>query len=251
MTEEMLNLKKEFLRIKNMGYVKSTRGGYTGIGHTFETLLGIDENHLELPDYKGIEIKTKRSYSTTYITLFSSNFDNTKKDTLKKLKDTYGYPKLEKDRMKVLNVSVLASSSTFVSARYLFKLKIDRLEEKIYLEICDRNFNFLERNLYWEFKTLETKLKRKLEYLALIKAWPKKVDNVNYYKYYDIDFYHLKSFDCFLKAIEEGIIRVTLKLDVYSIGERKGEVRNHGISFEIQELDLIKLYDIVEDQEVA
>ncbi|MCM1053010.1 MAG: MvaI/BcnI family restriction endonuclease [Ruminococcus sp.] len=246
MTEEIKKLKEEFIRIKSMGYVKSRRGGYTGLGYTFESLLGLEENHSELPDYNGIEIKTKRSYSTAYTTLFNANFDNTKRDTLKKLRDTYGFPKVNKSKLKVLYASVLASCSTFISARFLFKLKVNREEERIYLEICDRNYNYLEKGLYWDFKTLENKLNKKLKYLALIKAWPWKKDGIDYYKYYDIDFYHLKSFDQFLKLIEEGVIRVTLKLDNYTTGNRKGEVYNHGIGFEIQEMDLVKLFDKID-----
>ena len=38
------------------GYVKSIRGGTTGIGATFEALIGKEEDKLSLPDFKGIEI---------------------------------------------------------------------------------------------------------------------------------------------------------------------------------------------------
>ena len=40
MVTDLNILKEEFLRIKRMGYVKSLREGYTGIGKTFEDLLG-------------------------------------------------------------------------------------------------------------------------------------------------------------------------------------------------------------------
>ena len=59
-----------------MGYVKSTRSGFTGIGKTFEDLIGKTEDTLEELDFHGIEIKTKRGYSKGYTTLFC--------DTLKK-----------------------------------------------------------------------------------------------------------------------------------------------------------------------
>lgn len=45
--------------------------GYNSIGVTFEQLLGIEQNELEIADYEGIEIKTKRYNSKSYITLFS------------------------------------------------------------------------------------------------------------------------------------------------------------------------------------
>ena len=46
--------------ISNMGYIESLRKGDTGVGMTLETLLGITANSNRAPDYKGIEIKTKR-----------------------------------------------------------------------------------------------------------------------------------------------------------------------------------------------
>lgn len=52
-TKELEQLKQEFIRIKNMGYVKSTRVGVTGVGKTFEDLLGKEEDTQGMPDYNG------------------------------------------------------------------------------------------------------------------------------------------------------------------------------------------------------
>ena len=43
-----------------MGFIQTMRPGDTGIGYTFESLLGIPANSATTPDFKGIEIKTKR-----------------------------------------------------------------------------------------------------------------------------------------------------------------------------------------------
>ena len=56
------NLYSRFEDIKKMGWVKSLRKGDTGIGKTFEELLGKTEENFEFPDFEGIEIKTKRYY---------------------------------------------------------------------------------------------------------------------------------------------------------------------------------------------
>ena len=58
MTLEEFRVK--FLELKNQGFVRSTRRGPTGIGHTFETVLELDENNLSIPDIDGIEIKAHR-----------------------------------------------------------------------------------------------------------------------------------------------------------------------------------------------
>ena len=63
----------KFNRIKDMGFVPSKRRGPTGIGYTFETLLGIDENNRFSPDIEGVELKTHRFGGNGLITLFTFN----------------------------------------------------------------------------------------------------------------------------------------------------------------------------------
>jgi len=144
-------------------------------------------------------------------------------------------------------VSFQGNCSTLVAGRFLFKLDVDYDKERVYLNISDKNMVFLERKSYWEFSTLKEKLERKFKYLAFIKAWPKLVKEVEYYKYYDIEFYQLKTFKEFLKLLEDGTIRVSLKIGMFHSGKRKGEIHDRGTSFEIQELDLEKLFDVIKD----
>ena len=74
--KQMRDLLVEFLKIKNKGWIKSLRKGPTGIGYTFETLLGKPEETFPIADYRGIEIKVKRKYSKGTITLFNAAPDN-------------------------------------------------------------------------------------------------------------------------------------------------------------------------------
>jgi len=245
MVTDLNILKEEFLRIKRMGYVKSLREGYTGIGKTFEDLLGKKEDTLELPDYRGIEIKTKRSYSSAYITLFNATPQGKNNFEIKRIKEIYGYPDKIMKNYKILNNSVQANTVTLIANRYFFKLNIDRDERKVFLLIYGRNMQLIEKSSFWTFETLKEKLYRKLKYLALIKAWPKTINGEVYYKYYDIDFYELKSFDEFLDLLEMGTIRVTFKISVFRTGERIGQVHDRGTSFEIQEINLFKLFNII------
>lgn len=67
-------LESKLLKIKNMGFVESLRKGSTGIGFTFETLFGVKENNIPIPDIGGrVEIKTIRKDSKSLITLFTFN----------------------------------------------------------------------------------------------------------------------------------------------------------------------------------
>ena len=243
MTNEILYLKQEFDRIKALGYVKSSRKGLTGIGKTFEDLIGKEEDTLDTPDYKGIEIKTKRGYTKSYTTLINATPKGKSEFEIKRLCHIYGYPdKVLKDH-KVLAFSVQTNKPTFVANRYLFKLKIEKNEQKIYLIIHDKNMKLLEKYVYWDFNTIKEKLERKLKYLALVKAWPKSINGIDYYKYYNIQFYQLKNFDSFLKLMEQGMIRITFKIGVFREGVRTGEIHDRGTSFEIQELNFEKLFN--------
>lgn len=243
MTEELKKLKKEFEKIKLLGYVKSTRKGYTGIGKTFEDLLGKAEDNLSKPDFQGIEIKTKRAYSKSYTTLFNATPMGNSDSEIKRLRITYGYPEFTNSKIKILNCSVQASCSTFVAQKYLFKLYISYEEEKIYLIIYNQSFVLIEKKVYWPFSLIKERLEQKLQYMALIKAWPNIISGEEYYKYYDIDFYKLKTFTEFLKLIEDGTIRITFKIGVFKDGSKKNQIHDRGTGFEIQELDLLKLFE--------
>lgn len=67
----LAEVQKRLEEIRDMGYIPTTRRGPTGIGHTFETYIGLDETNLQIPDIGGrIEIKTARGNSGSLITLF-------------------------------------------------------------------------------------------------------------------------------------------------------------------------------------
>lgn len=62
--EAINDLLARFDDISGRGWVDSLRGGDTGIGYTFETLLGIEENNDRRADFRGIEIKCKQASET-------------------------------------------------------------------------------------------------------------------------------------------------------------------------------------------
>ena len=44
--------RKRFNEIRDMGFVQSLRKGSTGVGYTFEELLGIEENNIRSSGYR-------------------------------------------------------------------------------------------------------------------------------------------------------------------------------------------------------
>jgi len=130
-----------------------------------------------------------------------------------------------------------------MSNKYHFIINVDWKNEKVVLNIHDKYSGALiDNNSSWSFGMLKEKLYRKLTYLCLVKAERKyEFPNV-YYKYVDYRFYVLKNFEEFIKAIDKGIIKVTFKINVFKTGHKKGQIHDHGTSFDINEADLEKIY---------
>ncbi|MBP3460800.1 MAG: MvaI/BcnI restriction endonuclease family protein [Bacilli bacterium] len=243
MYKNIIELKEKFEEIKKLCWIKSTINGNSSIGRTFETLLGNEENSFEIPDYNGIEIKTKLSKKNIYTTLFNCKPEGLHYMETERLKDTYGYPDSNIPKYKVLNNSVFCNNKTIIGNNFKFQLVVNRKDKKIYLYIYDLKNNLIENNVYWDFDILKEKLYRKLKYLAYIKAIKKYTKNEVYFKYTKINFYKLKSFEEFIKLIEQGKIRITFKISIYKKGKKIGKTYDHGTGFDIKEENLISLYE--------
>jgi hypothetical protein len=244
MNESIRLLQKKFLEIKKLGYVKTIRGGSTGVGATLEKLLDKPEESFEIPDYYGIELKTKRAYSKSSITLFNAVPTGGTYYEVKRLRDTYGWPTKGNKEVKSLYAMVSTKSCEKVGLFHYYKLDVNVSEERIYLEIYDLNWELIDKETYWDFDILKEKLERKLQVLALIKAWTKTVNNEEYFNYYKMNIYVLKSFDSFIKALLEGKIKINLRITTHTDEKRYGNVDSHGVGFEIVEDDLLEIYDL-------
>ena len=242
MNEVLRKLKCEFDVIKEKGYVRGIYNSSSAIGRTFEKELGLLMNKNSIPDYNGVEIKTRRTYSKSMITLFSAVSNGEEHLEIKRLKDTYGYPYYRDRKYKCLYVEIYANKLTFGGRYYQYKLDVDKVNKRLYLCVYNVYGDLIERKVYWSFDYLRQKLEAKLNYLALVHAWPKSIDNWNYFKYYKIDFYKLKDFNCFLFLLENDKIKLSLKIDIYLDSANYGKMYDHGCSFSISEDDLNKLF---------
>lgn len=237
MCQDSIELQKKFQNIKNVGV------GYGSMGRTFEYLLGREENSLEIPDFGKIEIKTQKFNSKSYISLFNMVPNGKYYHEVEQLKDKYGYSDRTYREYKVLNNSVFCTNRTHIGIRYQFMLKVERKEYRIYLCIFDKLGNLIEKDVYWDFDIIKEKLYRKLKLLALIRGEEKKENGMIFYRYNEMRLYILKDFTTFISLIEKGIIRINFKINIFKSGKRKGQIHDHGTSFDIKECDLLKLYD--------
>jgi hypothetical protein len=237
-------IKDDFLNIKSKGYINCTRNNNEdgGIGNTFEDLLGVTENNLKLPDYLGYEIKSKRLYNQSYISLFSKSPSYPKKAN-SFLRETFGE---ERDPLhpykKKLYASIFGHRESEVYGKYRMKLHVNYDEKKIQLIIKDLNNNILNDNIYWTFDAIE-KATFKMKSLMLVLADTKTEDGQRKYHYNNAEIYSNFSLENFLKNIECGGIMFDIRIGVYSSGKNIGKTHDHGSGFRVKRENFNLLYE--------
>lgn len=244
MINNYISLQKKFDEIRRMGWIKSCRKGPTGIGYTFEKLLGKNEDALCYPDYNGIEIKTHRKNSKSYVTLFNYNPIGESSYELRRLFTLYSYISPKNKNIRTLNTDIFCNYINDVGINYKFSLRVDKGEERVYLLVFNRLGNFVEKNSYWCFHSLREKLYNKLQYLAYVEADVKYVNGIEYFKYTNINFYILKDFDTFIELIRCGKIKVSFLIS--GLLEDNMYVNSHGTSFSIKKENLNLLFKTIE-----
>ena len=241
MIEDLVSLKLKFEKIKKMGWIESMRKGTTGIGYTFECLIGKPEESFPIPDYESIEIKTRYRNAKEDITLFNATPDGDFLFPMKRIYENFGIEDIEYKGCKKFYASI-STTARFAGKKFRFKLNIDRENEIIKIIAIDKAGNFIDTNVSWSFNFLKEKIERKIKHLALIKA--DCICNIEkqLFHYYEITFYMSKGFNKFIDLIEEGIIKTTFMIGFYKSGPKFGKMNNHGVSFDISENNLERLF---------
>ncbi len=227
--------KNELIRklqdIKSQGFVPSTRSGTTGVGYTLETLLGIPESNIAVPDIGGrIEIKATRRHTNNLITLFTFN-RGVWKVPQKEIIEKYGY-KDAKGRMAL-------KSTLFYNKLTTVNLLLNLKEQDNIIEIVDSLGNLVgSYDLYNIVGVYNTKLSRVLFCIA-----DSKIEN-NMEFFYFSEFYLLSETSPrkFINAFKKGFIGIDLRLHL----NPNGSVRNRGTGFRIKELYMKELYEKIE-----
>lgn len=238
--KDMRDLLVKFLDVKERGYVKTLRKGSTGIGYTFETLIGKKEESFPIPDFRSIEIKVKKQFGKGDITLFNAVPDNEVFAT-RRLYDEFGALNKNMNYYKTFMLNVNSIDYTKYGRHY-FKLRVDYEKNLIILLVEDLNHNLVDDTASWSFDLIENKINGKIKYLAIVKAKEMIIDDIPYYFYYHIGFYELKSAKKFFELVDKGIIDVTFKVSTYLKGIKHGEMNNHGTGFNINIKNLSELY---------
>ena len=238
---KVYSLKKDLDRIKKMGWIPCNNH-YGDAGNKLEELLNRNPSNFEIPDYDGIEIKTKKSLLYSNITLFSATPDSYLFE-IKRIHKLYGYPDRKNRDFKILNNSVYCNNLTYIYNGIYFTLKIDRMNNKVKLLVCNSNMDVIDDLTSWSFNMLKEKLERKLRYLCFVEVDKILFQNQLYIKYVNDSYYLLKGFETFINLIETGFISITFRISVFKSGKRKGQIHDHGTSLSISKENLDLLFD--------
>ena len=189
----------------------------TGIGRAVESLLGIDMNNSELPDYKGIELKSARDKRPSIrSTLFcqvpdwsKSNFKSGKEIVAK-----YGYDrgdgwKLYQNTLKATNINSQNLGLTLYQMEQLLAI-----EEKKKKEMAEGKISFLKITdvALWELPVLHKRLLEKHHETFWIDVETKIENGMEYFRPTKVDHTKNPIVSQFDNLLDTGYISVDLLL---------------------------------------
>lgn len=235
----------KFCRIRKMGWIESLRNDCSGIGYTFETLIGKKPDHLQRPDYYGIEIKTLKYFGKGKIHLFCSTPDGDSSFSVEKIVKVLGYPDKQFKMFKILCVELNAINYSNIGGK-LLKVQVNWESRKIELLAYDIYFNKIDINISWSFDLLKKAIYSKLKKLAIIKANCKDENNKKYFYYRHISFYKFKNLKIFLQLIEKGYIGISFNIGIRKKEENLGKLNDRGTNFFIEEKNIELLFDKID-----
>lgn len=242
MENQITEFKEKFLEIKNKGWNKTHRNSDTGIGKTFEDLMGIKENNHPGPDFKNFEIKCHRKNSNSKITLFT--LSPKPKGVNNKLRELYG--ESYEDHPEILKLNVTFSADKFYSHlnSYCFKMNILNEENKIKLLVKNYNTSEIYDSIaYYKINDIFKKLKQKNENMIIIEAENKKIKGIEYFKYTKGVLYSGISLEKFLNELKKGTIVYDMRMGVYKSGKNYGKPHDHGSGFRIILSNIANIYN--------
>lgn len=239
------SFKKDFLVIKEKGWIPSNRTHDTGIGKTFEDLMGIVENNNFLADYKGVlELKSSRELAQGMVTLFTKSPSHPK-SVNSVLREKYGNPDDEADCMKTIHTTVSTSKFNTFVMKYGFKLEVDEKSKKIFLLVKDlKKGQIIDTEIYYTFEDLRSIIENKCRYIVYITAETTEENGKELFHFKKAVLLTGLTFEKFIKLVKEGSIVYDIRIGVYRSGKNKGKTHDHGSGFRFQKHNLNKVFDI-------
>jgi len=218
---------RAFQSLRNQGWVRSCRRGPTGIGHTLEKYIGLQENNIALPDLDKAELKAHRANCASMITLFTFN----RKAWIMRPLDA-----IRKFGTHDMNGRLGLYSTTSLTPNSLdLFLHVDT--ESLFLRHVSG-----EVIAKWTFSALEQQFERKLPAMLLVSAFSEMRGDVEYLRF-DRAQLLSGSNPCIIRnQILAGNVLVDLRLY-----DKTTRARNHGTGFRTREDRLPLLFENVKE----
>jgi len=212
-------------------WFRTRRAGPTGVGFTFESLLGIKANVSQQPDYHGIELKAFRRGSSVghgkLVSLFSKTPDWQPGFSARRILDDFGYPHPKRPGK--------AMYCTITTARngLAWQLRVDADASRV-LGNRERQPIFS-----YAFGVLGARLHTKHSATLFVRASSRGEGASEEFRFEEALLCREPSFPSFLSLVEDGSVGLDLTLSEKSAG---GQTRDHGYLWRIREGSLNRLY---------
>lgn len=231
---ELLGLLRE---ISYKGYLRTLRPGDTGIGYTLETMLGIAANSRQAPDYKGIELKAKRSRigaDRNRSTLFSKvpNWKLSPVGNALALLEARGY--LDGDGRRSLYHTLSARGPNSLG----LALDIDAENDWLRQVYHDPGKGTVIHDVTWEIPQLKSDLAAKHRQTFWVRAMSRGAGENEEFHYIEVQHTRRPVTANFVALVEAGIITVDYALHKKS----ETRARDHGYLFKIHPDNLGALF---------
>jgi len=238
--EELFGLLKD---IHKKGFIRTLRAGDTGVGFTLETLLGIPENNSQNPDFKGIELKSKRKRPNRD-NLFSKkpNWELSRIQSGKELLFARGKYFEERGRVQLRHTLTTKKANSFD-----LQLMLDNKNEQLHQIYTGSNPPI--KDVLWEMPTLVDALRQKHTETFWVTAKTKGDTGAADEEFWYQELRHTGNLDesAFSVLLELGLITVD-----YTNWEYKPKLhKDKGYLFKLKPKHLDLLFDSVNTYDLA
>lgn len=221
--------------IHRMGFVPSERQGDTCVGMTLEKLLGIPPNAKSVPDYKGIELKSKRvrkrGSSMSRQTLFgkSPDWERSPFDE-QRILDVFGHENVQAGRREL--------HCTVSNVKNAQGLWLDVREAVDDLVSMGETASFKGDVIVWSLTTLKDCLRTKHRETFWVSASARMCDGKEFFRYDSVVHTRRPCVDQMPALFDDG----SLSVDFLMNSKPSGAVRDHGFPFRMPVAKLALLF---------
>lgn len=213
---DLSELLTRFDEVNSRGWVDSLRAGDTGIGYTFENLIGVTENNDRTADFRGIEIKCK--------TLRPERISRSGKINLFQESPSWLQELSAKERIR--NLGAVGDNGLYSCYSQLttspnnlgLLLKVTAESQRIDLQKREDALGF------WSFARLKERLLEKHSRAVFVKARTRSTGGATQFLYEEVVYCHSPSMERFVSLVDQHNI-----VFEFTMSEKAdGRIRNHG-----------------------